>query len=193
MQKKQTMITVKVLVFSALFAALAAILGQLLAIRPVPSAKYTLDKFVLFLSGMFFGPMVGGMVGFVSDFVGGHFFGIGWTAPLCVPAVLYGIFGGVFQKMLVKKFTVPRLAVAYLFPTVIGAVLYQSPMLAFLYNPGTFREALLLNLASRSVQFAIMLVVEVTIIYVLVRSKIFTRAGLWPPVTLKKECDSNDC
>ena len=95
--------------------------------------------------------------------------------------------------MLAQKFTIPRLAVAYLFPTVLGAILYQSPMLAFLYNPGTFREALLLNLTTRSVQFAIMLVVEVTIIYVLVKSKIFTRAGLWPPVMLKKECENHDC
>ncbi len=192
MQKKRSAMTVKVLVYSALFAALAAILGQLLAIRPIPSAKYTLDKFLLFLSGMFFGPMVGGMVGFVSDFVGGHFFGVGWTAPLCVPAVLYGVFGGIFRNMLAKKFTVPRLALAYLFPTLIGSVLYQSPVLALLYNPSTFREALILNLSTRGIQFAIMLVVEVAIIFILIKSKIFTRAGLWPPVRFKKERDEHD-
>ena len=192
MQKKRSSFTVKVLVYSALFAALAAILGQLLAVRPVPSVKYTLDKFVIFISGMFFGPAVGGMVGLVSDFVGGHFFGIGWTAPLCVPAVLYGVFGGVFRGMLAKKFTLPRLTLAYLFPTLIGSVLYQSPVLAFLYNAATFRESLLLNLASRSVQFAIMLVLEVALIYLLIHSKLFTRAGLWPPVTQKKECDNHD-
>lgn len=188
MQKKHSLdITAKVLVYSALFAALAAILGQLLAIRPIPSAKYTLDKFILFLSGMFFGPLVGGMVGFVSDFVGGHLFGIGWTAPLCVPAVLYGVFGGLFQKMLAKNFTVPRLTFAYLFPVVLGSVLYQSPVLALLYNPSTFWQALYLNLTARSIQFAIMLVVEVAVIYTLVKSNIFNRAGLWPPVKQRKE------
>jgi len=182
--KNRFSFTAKVIVYSALFAALGAVLGQLLAIRPIPSAKYTLDKFVLFLSGMFFGPLVGGMVGFVSDFIGGQFFGVGFNPALCPPAILYGVFGGVFRHMLAKKFTLPRVAFAYLFPVLIGSVLYQSPMLALIYNPATFRESLYLNLASRGVQFVIMWVVETLLIFTLVKSKLFTRVGLWPPVRL---------
>ena len=186
MQQKKHF-TAKLLVYSALFAALAIVFGRVTAVYPVPGAKYTLDKFLLFMSGMFFGPVVGGMIGFVADFVGGQFFGIGWTAPLCVPAILYGLFGGVFRKMLMKKFSLPRLTVAYLFPIVIGSILYQSPVLALLYSPTTFWEATYTYLLSRGIQFAIMLVLEVVLIYVLIRTNIFSRVGLWPRQKTKEE------
>ena len=182
----------KKLVYGALFAALAIVFGRFTAVYPVPGAKYTLDKFILFLSGMFFGPLAGGMIGFIADFIGGHLFGIGWTAPLCVPAILYGVFGGIFRGYLLKKFTLPRLTLAYLFPIVIGSILYQSPVLAALYSSATFWEATCAYLLSRSVQFAIMLVLEVGLIYVLVRTNIFSRTGLWPNYKTKKESDEND-
>lgn len=184
--KKTNQSPVKMLVYSALFAALAIVLGRLTAVYPVPGAKYTLDKFILFLSGMFFGSIGGGMIGFVADFIGGHLFGIGWTAPLCVPAILYGVFGGLFRNMLLKKFTLPRLTLAYLFPIIIGSILYQSPVLALLYSPATFWEATYAYLLSRSIQFAIMLVLETALIYILMKTDIFARVGLWPSVKTKK-------
>lgn len=180
MQNKKGTFTAKLVVYGALFAALAAVLGQLLAIRPIESMKFTLDKCVLFLSGMFFGPLVGGMVGFAADFAGGMLFGRGFTIWLCFPAVFYGICGGLFRGMLARKFTIPRLILAYLVPTVIGAVLVQSVALAATYGP--FWENLLFNLGARSIQFTIMLVLEVTIIYLLIQIKVFNRVGLWPPV-----------
>ncbi len=179
-RKKTTDFTVKVLVYSAVFAAMAAVLGQLLAIRPTESTKFTLDKFVLFLSGMFFGPAVGGMVGFVSDFAGGYLFGRGWFPQLCIPSVLYGVFGGLFRNLLKKNFTIGRLTYAYLFPTVLGGILCQSAMLALTYSPELFWSAACANLISRSIQFAIMLVVEVALIYILIKTDIFARIGLWP-------------
>ncbi len=188
--KSRMSITTKTIVYAALFAALAAVLGQLLAFRPVPNMKFTLDKFVLFLSGMFFGPVIGGMVGLVAEFVGGNLFGLGFTPWLCLPAVLYGVSGGLFRYMLAQKFTIPRLALAYLCPTVIAAVLIQSAALAWTYNPGTFMEALYTNLIFRSIQFSIMLVLEVAIIYFLIRTGIFTRVGLWPPQRKEKKNDS---
>ena len=173
--------TTKVIVYGALFAALAAVLGQLLAVRPVENMKFTLDKFVICYSGMFFGPVVGGMVGFVAEFAGGHLFGRGFTLWLCFPAVFYGLCGGFFRHYLAKKFTIPRLTVAYLCPTVIGAVLVQSVALAVTYNASAFWEALGTNLMFRTVQFSIMLVLEVLILYFLTITGIFNRVGLWPP------------
>ena len=190
--KKTNQSPVKMLVYSALFAALAIVFGRLTAVYPVPGAKYTLDKFILFLSGMFFGPIGGGMIGFVADFIGGHLFGIGWTAPLCVPAILYGVFGGLFRNMLLKKFTLPRLTLAYLFPIVVGSILYQSPVLALLYSASTFWEATYAYLLSRSIQFAIMLVLEVALIYILMKTDLFARVGLWPSVKTRKGSNDND-
>ena len=181
-RKASARFTTKVIVFGALFAALAAVFGQLLVIRPTESTKFTLDKCILFLSGMFFGPLVGGMTGFVAEFAGGNLFGRGFTVWLCIPALAYGVAGGLFRHVLAKKFTVLRLALIYFLPTAIAAVLIQSVALAWTYNAATFWETLQLNLITRSIQFSIMLVVETAVIYYLIRSGIFNQAGLWPPV-----------
>lgn len=181
MQRNHSNRTVKILVYGALLAAIAVVLGRITAFYPAPGAKYTLDKFVMFMSGMFLGPAMGSMVGFVSDLVGGLLFGQGWTPWLCIPAVLYGLFGGIFRKMLTKKHFFPRLMLAYLFPIVIGSILIQSPLLAATYNPGTFWEDTLLKLASRTIQFTIMWAIEVPLIFILIKTGIFTRLGLWNP------------
>jgi ECF transporter S component (folate family) len=175
----KALITTRVLVFAALFAALAAVLGQLLAFRPMEHMKFTLDKFILFLSGLFFGPLVGGMTGFVAEFAGGNLLGRGFTVWLCVPAVLYGVCGGLFRGMLKRSFTIPRLTIAYAIPTVVGAVLIQSFALAWTYNAASFWEALGTNLIFRSIQFTIMLVLEVSLIYYLIKSNVFSRIGLF--------------
>ena len=188
-QNKSTM-TTKLIVYCALFAALAAVLGQLFAFRPAPHMKFTLDKCILFLSGMFFGPLAGGMTGLVAEFAGGNLLGQGFTPWLCGPAVLYGVAGGIFQGMLKKNFTIPRLAFAYFFPTFLAALLLQSAALAWTYNAASFWEAFCTNLMFRSIQFSIMWVLEVAIIYFLIHSNLFARAGLWPMTKKKKEDES---
>ena len=193
MENKKSSMTTKLIVYCGLFAALAAVLGQLLAFRPAEDMKFTLDKFVLFLSGMFFGPLAGGLTGLVAEFVGGNLLGRGFTPWLCLPAVLYGVSGGLFRGMLKRKFSIPRLALAYALPTVIGAVLIQSAVLAWTYYSATFVQALYTNLFVRSIQFSIMLVVEVTIIYTLIKSNIFAHLGLWPKVIKEERRNENDC
>lgn len=177
--------TTNTLVYGALLAAVAVVLGRVTAVYPAPGVKYTLDKFVLFMSGMFLGPVWGGLIGFVADCLGGMLFGIGWFPQLCIPAVLYGVFGGIFRKMLLKKLSVIRLAVAYLFPILIGSVLYQSVALAATYSAATLWEATYAYLLARSVQFSIMLVLEVALIYILMQTNLFARVGLWPTIQRK--------
>ena len=104
----------------------------------------------------------------------------GFNPLLCLPAILYGLFGGVFHLYLRKKFTLVRLGISYLFPIVLGSILYQSFMLAYIYFDGGLKEGLYYYLTTRTVQFAIMLVVEVGIIFTLMKLKVFTRLGLWP-------------
>lgn len=43
-------------------------------------------------------------------------------------------------------------------------------------------EGLIFYLTSRSIQFAITMVLDVLIIFILLRAKIFERIGVWPPV-----------
>ena len=182
--------TVKNLACCALLAAISIVMARLLSFSTPDGVRWSADKFPLFLAGMLFGPLMGGMTGFVADFLG-SVMQFGFNPFLCPPAILYGVFGGLFRWFLVKKFNLFRLGVAYAFPVVIGSILYQSCALAFFYFSGTLQEGIMYYLGTRGIQFSIMLVAEVFIIATLVNVKVFTRICLWPPV--QKGSQSNEC
>lgn len=179
MKKTNRTITTKSLVCCALLAALSIVMARVLSFATPDGVRWSADKFPLFLAGMLFGPLLGGMTGFAADFLG-SLLQFGFNPLLCPPAVLYGVFGGLMRWYLMKKPSVLRLAVSYLLPVVIGSIFYQSCMLAYFYFDGAWVEGLVYYLGTRSIQFSIMLVVEVFIIYSLMKMRVFTRLGLWP-------------
>ena len=185
MQKKRTS-TIKALVYSAMLAALSVVMARLLCFATPDGVRWSLDKFPLFLAGMFFGPVMGALTGFVADFIG-SLMQFGFNPLLCLPAILYGLFGGLLRRYIQKKTNLLRLGLSYLFPIVIGSILYQSSMLAWLYFDGAYSEGLIYYLSTRSIQFAIMLVAETLIIYMLMKTGIFTRLGVWPPKKAKSK------
>jgi len=176
---KKAMMTTRTLAYCALLAAISIALARLLAIDPIPTLRISFEKFPLFLAGFFFGPVAGGVVGFVADTAGILLFPKFPFNPLyCVPPILYGVFGGLFRQYILKKPNVPRLAVSYLPPVVLGSVLYLSVMFAI--TGGAFWANFTANLVSRSIQFAIVGPMEVLIMYLLFRSRVFHRIGIWP-------------
>ena len=186
MRTKRTQ-AIKALVYSAMLAAISVVMARLLCFATPDGVRWSLDKFPLFLSGMFFGPVMGALTGFVADFTG-SLMQFGFNPLLCPPAILYGLFGGLARKYLMQKNpTFFRIGLCYLIPIVLGSILYQSCMLAHLYFDGTFAAGFKYYLYTRSIQFSIMLVAETLIIYALMKTNVFTRLGVWPPIKLKKE------
>lgn len=183
MQQKQTPthIATKTLAYSALLAAISVVMARLLSFAPVPEMRLSLDKFPLFLSGMFFGPLAGAMVSFAADFIGCLFSPYGFNPVFSLTAIFYGVLGGLFRHFIAQKPSVLRMGLSYLFPVVLGSVLYQSAALAWVYSPTTFSAAFIAHLGSRSIQFAVTLVLEVAIIFLLMQTRIFHRLGIWPP------------
>lgn len=178
MKRSKSFIAIRAIVSCAMLAAISIVMARLLSFSTPGGVRWSLDKFPLFLAGMLFGPVMGALTGFAADFLG-SLMQYGFNPLLCLPAILYGLFGGVFSQYLRKKFSVVRLGISYLFPIVLGSILYQSYMLAYLYFDGGLFEGISYYLGTRSVQFAIMLVAEVTIIYTLMKLKVFARLGLW--------------
>ena len=84
-----------------------------------------------------------------------------------------------------------RLALSYLPPVALGSILYQSAALSLVYNASTFWSAFYAYILSRGLQFSVVLVLEVAVLYLLLKTKIFNRIGLWPPV--KRRSNDNDC
>ena len=171
-------IAIRNMAYCAMLTAISIVLARLLSFSTPDGVRWSLDKFSLFLAGMLFGPTMGALTGFAADLLG-SLMQYGFNPLLCLPAILYGLFGGLFRNFLQKKFTAFRLGLSYLPPIVLGSILYQSYMLAYLYFDGGLLAGLAYYLGTRSVQFSIMLVAEVAIIYSLVKVKIFNRLGLW--------------
>lgn len=184
MQTNHTKQTVKSIASCAMLAAISIVMARLLSFSTPDGVRWSADKFPLFLAGMLFGPLMGGMTGFVADMLG-SLLQFGFNPFLCPPAILYGVFGGLFRWYLAKKFSVVRLGIAYLFPVVIGSILYQSCALAYFYFSGTLVEGMLYYLGTRTFQFSVMLIAETLIITSLMKMNVFTRIGLWPPVKKK--------
>lgn len=177
--------TLKAVVYCAMLAALSVVMARVLSFSTPNGIRWSLDKFPLFLAGMFFGPLMGALTGFAADFLG-SLMQFGFNPLLCPPAILYGLFGGLLCRFIQKKPSILRLGLSYLFPVVIGSILYQSCALAYFYFDGVYFEGVLYYLGTRTVQFSIMLVAETLIIYMLMKTKVFTRLGVWPP-KLKEE------
>lgn len=180
MQSQKRSLTPRTLVYCALLAAISIVLARLLSYAPFGNVRWSLDKFPLFLAGMFFGPLAGGMTGFVADATG-SIMQYGFNPILCPPAILYGVFGGLLRRWLTKKPVVPKLIVSYLLPVVLGAWLYQSAALAYCFNPNTFSASFVANLGARAVQFSIIAPLEIAIISLLLGTKMFERLGVWSP------------
>ena len=176
---KQRMAT-RTLAYCALLAALSVVLARLFSLMPEESARFSIEAVPIYLAGLLFGPLAGGLVGFSADFVGCLFSPYGYNPLFCLPPILYGVFGGLAQKFLSKKVSITRLAASFLPPVILGSIVYQSFALAYVYYYQTFWTGLALKLATRSVQFAVMLVVDTLLTYMLLKSKIFDRIGLWP-------------
>lgn len=172
--------TVKAIACCAMLAALSIVLARLLCFATPDGVRWSLDKFPIFLAGLLFGPLMGVLTGFTADFLG-SLMQFGFNPLLCLPALLYGLFGGVFRKYLHKNVSVFRLAVSYLCPILFGSILYQSYMLAYIYFDGGLVEGFLYYLGTRTVQFTLLWVAEVTVIYMLMKLKVFNRLGVWPP------------
>ena len=183
---RQRMAT-RTLAICALLAALSVVLARLFALMPEESARFSIEAVPMFLAGAFFGPVAGGLVGFVADFVGCLFSPFGYNPLFCVPPILYGVFGGFARSFLAKKQSVTRFLVSLLPPVILGSIVYQSFALAYVYYNSTFWAGLALKLSTRSVQFAVMLALYTLILHLLFKTKMFERLGLWPPVNQKKD------
>ena len=182
-KKSKILLTTKTISYCALFAALSVVFARLIGLMPDAASRFSIEAVPIFLAGMFFGPLAGGMVGFVADFVGCMFSPYGYNPVFCVPAVLYGVFAGVFRYYLNKGVNPLRLFVAFLPPVALGSLLYQSAMLSLFYfkgSRGSFLQGYWFYLSTRGIQFAIVIILDVLIIYLLFRTNLFRRAGLWP-------------
>lgn len=176
-------LTTHTLAGCAILAAMSVVLARFVIPMPAVDQRFSLEAVPIFIAGMLFGPLPGALVGFVADLVGCLFSGYGYNPLFCVPPILYGLCAGLFRPLLVKKVSPLTIALAFLPSVTLGSVLYQSATLAYIYGKGAFLPNFLLKLSTRSIQFAITFVLDVLIVWLLYKAKVFSAVKLWPPVS----------
>ena len=173
---RKSKIATRNLVFCAIFTALGVIIARFLSITPTESVRFSFESVPIFLSGVLFGPFWGILVGFCTDFIGCLFSPYGFNPLFCLPPILYGLCGGLFRPLLAWKLNLLTLFSALAPAVLLGSILWQSFVLNFVYGSG-----FLALLGARSLQFAVVWVLDVIIVRLLMGSRIFHRASLWPP------------
>ena len=173
-------LSTKTMAYCALLTALSVVLARLVIPMPNAFTRFSIEAVPIFLAGMLFGWLPGALVGFAADFIGCLFSGYGYNPLFCVPPILYGVMGGVLTMLTGRKTNLMALIVGFLTAVVIGSVGYQSFTLAAVYSPmESYKASVLYFLASRGVQFAVTAVVDIAIIYMLLKSRVFDRLSLW--------------
>ena len=164
----------------ALLTALSVVLARVLTLIPAETTRISLEAVPIVLAGLLCGPLPGALVGFAADLIGCLISPFGYNPIFCVPPILYGLSAGLFRPWLTQKVSPVRIAVAFLPAIVLGSILYQSGSLALIYGGESKLAYFVTKLATRSVQFAVTGVLDVLLVWVLCRSRVFTAAGVWP-------------
>ena len=192
--KPKTKMATRTLAYCALLAALSVVLARLIVPMPNAFTRFSIEAVPIFLAGLLFGPLAGGMVGFCADMVGCLFSGFGYNPLFCLPPILYGVAAGLFRHRVGGAHRLFWLTVSFVFAAAVGSVCYQSWALAYTYyyDPsveGSLEQGLIYFLSTRSVQFALTAVIDISVIYLLLRTKVFDRLRLWPPKERKRYDD----
>lgn len=146
----------KTLVTSAILIAAAIILSRFLSLNAW-NLKIGFTFVPVFIAAYLYGPVIGGIVGGVADFIGAILFPIGAYFPgFTLTCALCGV---VFGLLLHKKQSVVRIALAVGIHQLVLGLILNTYFISLLY--GSPFSALLV---SRVVQCVILLIVEFVVI-----------------------------
>lgn len=160
----------KTLVICALLSALSIVFGKFLAIPVGNFMRFSFENTPLFLAGFLFGSSWGGLVALVSDLLGSLLRGYDINPLITLGAVFIGISGGLSFKVFNNFPLFSKILFSVILSNVIGSVLIKSIGLHVAY--GTPYTILFLW---RSVNYIIMTVIDVFVLYFLYKNKTFKK------------------
>lgn len=126
--------TLRILTISALLCAMSIVLGKYLAIRGGDVLRFSFENLPILLAGMAFGPIVGAVVGIISDLVGCLLVGYAINPIITLGAALIGITSGVLYRWTGKLSVGVRVTLAVTVSHLLGSVLVKTLGLAAFYS-----------------------------------------------------------
>ncbi len=187
MSKNNQTSSAKTIAYCALLAAMSIVLARVVGIPIMMDVRLSLEAIPIMLAGFFFGPLAGGLVGFVADFIG-SMMSFGFTWFLCFPPIMIGVATGLFRRYLAGKKSLGRWLLVQVPMFAFAYVFWQGFTLTCAYGgDGAFWENYLARIGMRSIQFSITVLVDVILIQLLLQTKIFRQMGLTAPKKREEE------
>ena len=169
----------------ALMCALNVILARFMTVMPSAVARFSIEAVPLILTGYFFGPIAGMLVGFVGDTVGCLFSGYGWNPIISISPMMMGAFAGILRPLVYKvnkPLDIWRVALTILPGKLLGSVYWTSQCLVRL---GFTKKGLGALMSVRAVEALLEFVLDTLVVMLLLKTGVFQRMRLFPPA--KKE------
>lgn len=129
-------ITPKRLSIMAMLIALQIVLSKFLMLQLTGSVRLSIDSVPILLSGIWFGPIAGGIVGLLSDMLGTLLFPTAgmYYPPLTIAFVLVGVSAGLLAKIIKCNSSLLRAALIVIPSELVGSYLTKSVALSFLLD-----------------------------------------------------------
>ncbi len=159
----------RVLCAAALLVALSVVLGKYIAIS-TPIFRFSLENLPILMAGIFFGPLIGGVVGVVADLIGCVVMTYTVNPLITLGAALVGMISGLVSLLLTRKDRPLRPAVLCLsvaLAHIVGSMTVKTVGLALFASVPTDK------LLWRIPLYIVIGAVECTLLVLLTRNKIF--------------------
>lgn len=159
-------ITPKRLTLMAMLIALQIVLSKFLMLQLTGSIRLSIDSVPILLSGIWFGPLAGGIVGLLSDLLGTLLFPTAgmYYPPLTAAFVLIGVCAGFLAKIVKSKNGLLRAALIVIPAEIVGSYLTKSAALS-----GLTQLPFSALLVARALPVGSIMIVNTLIVYLLDR------------------------
>jgi ECF transporter S component (folate family) len=162
----------RVIVYSALLAAISIVCGKYLAFNLGEFIRFSFENLPIIFAGMAFGPIVGALVGAVADLVGCLLVGYAINPIVTAGAVAIGLISGLYfflPESKGKLYHFFKIALTVAVAHFVGSVIIKSFGLSVFYD-----MPLIILILWRLLNYLIVGVLEGFILYHLMKNKLLT-------------------
>ena len=130
---------VRMITLSAMLTAFSVVIGYIC--KTIPALNFgmglriTFENFPIILSGMMFGPIVGGCVGCCADLLSCLMSGQAPLPFVLVGSIAVGVVAGVCAKFVVRQNGILKIAVCEIMAHLVGSMLIKTVALYFVFGP----------------------------------------------------------
>lgn len=162
---------IRVLIVAALLTALSGAVGKVISIDVMPFARIGIENLPVIMAGIWFGPFIGGAVGFGADYFGCFLKGNAPNPIVTLGYISLGVVSGLISMYLFKKNKTLNIIAAELGAQIVGSMVIKSIGLYYLFGG---QYSILIVFAWRIPLYIAISAFEAAIIIMLMKNKAFS-------------------